>query len=255
MILMNRSERAMKYQKMDEASIDIYKRTLRLPNIRSAYQKNVLKNLIDFYYDNYEGETLEKYLLRLDISLMDTAERARIIEYYIQRGLYEKALDAIKIYGYENIQDKKLMRLCSRLIRSTDYSQNSLITQMSYYAFSCGKYDDVILEYLIKYYLGTTKDLYAIWRAARDFEVNAFILEERLLCQILFSESFVSNGLEILLHTIRPGRMPELCARFLRFTATAILSVRRKRTRHFLAMWRSSWSSWSRPARFAPWRC
>ena len=197
MILMNRSERAMKYQKMDEASIDIYKRTLRLPNIRSAYQKNVLKNLIDFYYDNYEGETLEKYLLRLDISLMDTAERARIIEYYIQRGLYEKALDAIKIYGYENIQDKKLMRLCSRLIRSTDYSQNSLITQMSYYAFSCGKYDDVILEYLIKYYLGTTKDLYAIWRAARDFEVNAFILEERLLCQILFSESFVSNGLEI----------------------------------------------------------
>ena len=59
MILMNRSERAMKYQKMDEASIDIYKRTLRLPNIRSAYQKNVLKNLIDFEkevtFKNKEG--------------------------------------------------------------------------------------------------------------------------------------------------------------------------------------------------------
>lgn len=197
MILLNRSERAMKYQKMDEASIDIYKRILRLPNIRNEYQKNVLKNLIDFYYDNYEGETLEKYLLRLDISLMDTAERGRIIEYYIQRGLYEKALDAIKIYGYENIQDKKLMRLCSRLIRSTDFSQNGLITEMSYFAFSCGKYDDVILEYLIKYYLGTTKDLFAIWKAAKDFEVNAFVLEEKLLCQILFSESFVNNGLEI----------------------------------------------------------
>lgn len=197
MVLLNRSERAMKYQKMDEASIDIYKRTLKLPNIRNEYQKNVLKNLIDFYYDNYEGETLEKYLLRLDIRLMDTAERGRIIEYYIQRGLYEKALEAIKIYGYENIQDKKLMRLCSRLIRSTDFSQNSLITEMSYYAFSCGKYDDIILEYLIKYYLGTTKDLFAIWKAAQDFEVNAFILEEKLLCQILFSEAFINNGLEI----------------------------------------------------------
>lgn len=197
MILLNRSERAMKYQKIDEASIDIYKRTLKLTNICKEYQKNVLKNLIDFYYDNYEGETLEKYLLRLDISLMDTAERARIIEYYIQRGLYEKALDAIKIYGYESIQDKKLMRLCSRLIRSTDFSQDSLMTDMSYYAFSCGKYDDVILEYLIKYYLGTTKDLYAIWKAAKDFEVTAFALEEKLLCQILFSESFVSHGLQI----------------------------------------------------------
>ena len=197
MILLNRSERAMKYQKMDEASIDIYKRTLKLPNIRKEYQKNVLKNLIDFYYDNYEGETLEKYLLRLDIGLMDTAERGRIMEYYIQRGLYEKALDAIKVYGYENIQDKKLMRLCSRLIRSTDFASDSLMTEMAYYTFSCGKYDDVILEYLIKYYLGTTKDLYAIWKAAKDFEVNAFVLEEKLLCQILFSESFVNNGIAI----------------------------------------------------------
>ncbi len=197
MILMNRSERAMKYQKMDEASIDVYKRTLKLPNIRKEYQKNVLKNLIDFYYDNYEGETLEKYLLRLDIRLMDTAERGRIMEYYIQRGLYDKALEAIKVYGYENIQDKKLMRLCSRLIRSTDFASDSLITEMAYYTFSCGKYDDVILEYLIKYYLGTTKDLYAIWKAAKDFEVNAFVLEEKLLCQILFSESFVNNGIAI----------------------------------------------------------
>lgn len=197
MILLNRSERAMKYQKMDEASIDIYKRTLKLPNIRKEYQKNVLKNLIDFYYDNYEGETLEKYLLRLDIQLMDTAERGRIIEYYIQRGLYEKALEAIKIYGYENIQDKKLMRLCSRIIRSTDFSQDSLMTEMAYYTFSCGKYDDVILEYLIKYYLGTTKDLYAIWKAAKDFEVNAFVLEEKLICQILFCESYVDSGMAV----------------------------------------------------------
>lgn len=197
MILMNRSERAMKYQKIDETSIDIYKRTLALPDIRKEYRKNILKNLIDYYYDNYEGETLEKYLLRLDISLMDAAERARIIEYYIQRGLFEKAFDAIRIYGYESIQDKKLMRLCSRVIRSLNYKEDGLLLEMSYYTFSCGKYDDVLLEYLIFYYMGTTKDLFAIWKAARDFEVTAFELEERLICQMLFCESFVSGGFSV----------------------------------------------------------
>lgn len=206
MILLNRSERAMKYHMIDETSIEIYKRVLKLPNICSEYQKNILKNLIDFYYDNYEGETLEKYLLRLDISLMDTVERGRIIEYYIQRGLYEKAMDAILTYGYENIQDKKLMRLCSRMIRSRNYEENSLLIEMSYYAFSCGKYDDVILVYLIRYYMGTTKDLYAIWKAAQDFEVNAFVLEEKLLCQILFSESFVNNGMEVFASYYRASR-------------------------------------------------
>lgn len=197
MILMNRSERAIKYQKIDDVSIDIYKRTLKLPNVRKQYQKNVLKNLIDFYYDNYEGETLEKYLLKLDISLLDNVERGGIIEYYIQRGLFEKAYEAIVEYGYDNIQDKKLMRLCSKMIREKLFVQDELLIEMAYYAFTCGKYDDVILEYLIKYYLGTTKDLYAIWKAALDFEVNAFELEEKILCQMLFAEAFVSNGMPI----------------------------------------------------------
>ena len=197
MILLNRSERAIKYQKIDDRSIDIYKRTLRLLNIREQYRKNILKNLVDFYYDNYEGETLEKYLLRLDIRILDTAERGNIIEYFIQRGLYDKAYEAITEYGYEGIQAKKLMRLCSRMIRNMEYKEDSLMVELAYYTFCSGKYDEIILEYLIRYYLGTTKDLFAIWKAAVDFEVPAFDLEERIICQILFSETFVSDGVRV----------------------------------------------------------
>jgi len=197
MILMNRSERAIKYQKSDDASIDIYKQTIKLTNVCQQYRKNILKNLIDYYYDNYEGETLEKYLLKLDISLLDSDERGNIIEYYIQRSLFEKAYDAIVTYGYENIQDKKLMRLCSKMIRDKGMFENKLLIEMSYYAFSCGKYDDITLEYLIKFYLGTTKDLYNIWKAAKNFEVNAFELEEKILCQVLFAEMDTDYNVEI----------------------------------------------------------
>lgn len=193
MILLNRSERAIKYQRSDEVSIDMYKRTLRLPNVGKQFQKNILKNLIDFYYDNYEGETLEKYLLQLDISMLDGQERGKIIEYYIQRGLYDLAYDAIKVYGFDKIQDKKIMRLCSRKIKENHFENDPLLREMAYFAFTCGKYDDCILEYLIKYYLGTTKDLYAIWVAAKNFEVEAFELEGKILCQMIFAESFITN--------------------------------------------------------------
>ncbi len=91
-ILMNRSERALKYQMIDDTSIEIFKRTLRIRSIHNEYRKNILKNLIDIYYENYEGETLEKYLIRLDIHLLGSEERGSIIEYYIQRGFYEKSL-------------------------------------------------------------------------------------------------------------------------------------------------------------------
>lgn len=197
MILMNRSERAIKYQKSDDASIDIYKQTIKLSHVCQQYRKNILKNLIDYYYDNYEGETLEKYLLKLDISLLDSDERGNIIEYYIQRNLFDKAYEAIVTYGYENIQDKKLMRLSSRMIRENGMTENKLLIEMAYYAFSCGKYDDITLAYLIKYYLGTTRDLYNIWKAAQNFEVNAFELEEKILCQVLFAEMETDYDVEI----------------------------------------------------------
>lgn len=197
MLVLNRSERALKYQMMDEVSIDTYKCVLRFSDVSRHYQKTILKNLIDYYYDNYEGETLEKYLLQLDIHLLGHSERSHIIEYFIQRGLFDKAYDAIREYGYEGIQDKRIMRLCSRVIREKDFEKDDLLVELAYFAFSNGKYDETILEYLIRFYAGTTERLYAIWKAARDFEVPADQLEERLLCEILFTENHVAEGCDV----------------------------------------------------------
>ncbi|MEE0751935.1 DUF5717 family protein [Frisingicoccus sp.] len=193
-ILMNRSERALKYQMIDDTSIEIFKRTLRIRSIHNEYRKNILKNLIDIYYENYEGETLEKYLIRLDIRLLGSEERGSIIEYYIQRGFYEKAYEAISEYGYEDIRDKRLMRLCSRMIRKRNYEADELLLEIAFSAFKAGKYDEVILEYLNRYYLGTTKDYLDIWKAAGGFEVEAHQLEEKMLCQVLFTEHMVEES-------------------------------------------------------------
>lgn len=193
-VLMNRSERALKYQMIDDTSIDIFKRTLKIRLIRNEYRKNILKNLIDIYYENYEGETLEKYLIRLDIHLLGSEERGSIIEYYIQRGFYDKAYEAIGAYGYEDIKDKRLMRLCSRMIRKLNYEEDALLLEIAFYTFRAGKYDEMILEYLNRYYLGTTRDYLDIWNAASGFEVEVHQLEEKMLCQVLFTEDMVAES-------------------------------------------------------------
>lgn len=227
MILLNRSERALKYQMMDDTSIDIYKRSLDVANVSSHYKKTILKNLIDYYYDNYEGETLEKYLLQIDIQMLGHAERSHIIEYFIQRGLFEKAYRAITIYGYEGIQDKRIMRLASRIIRGNNFEKDDMLVELAYLAFSRGKYDETILQYLIRYYAGTTENLYHIWKAAKDFEVPALELEERLLCEILFTESLVTEGCEVFAsyYGEHPGQ--RLVKAFLAYYAWQYLSYER----------------------------
>ena len=42
-VLMNRSEQALKYQMIDDTSIEIFKRTLKIHYISNEYQKNILK--------------------------------------------------------------------------------------------------------------------------------------------------------------------------------------------------------------------
>jgi len=196
-VLLNRSERALKYQMMDDTSINVYKRALKLDGVSRFYQKTILKNLIDYYYDSYEGETLEKYLLQIDLKLLDQAERSSIVEYFIQRGLFEKAYAAAGEYGYENIHIKRVMRLCSRIIRARNFGKNDFLVGMAVYAFENGRYDETILNYLNKYYNGPTAELYEIWKAARDFEVQSFELEERFLCEALFADRMLSEACEV----------------------------------------------------------
>ncbi len=196
-LLLNRSEKALKYQKTDDVSIQIYKRVLELPHISSDYQKSILKNLVDYYYDNYEGMTLEKYLLQLNIDLFDSKERNDIIEYYIQKGIYNNAYDACLKYGYEGIDKKRLMRLCSRVIRDIEEKKDDDLLEMAYNVFSAGRFDETILRYLGRYYMGRTQDLYRIWKACKDFEIKEASLEERILCYILFTEDAQDKGQEI----------------------------------------------------------
>ena len=193
-ILMNRSEKALKYQMVDDNSVEVFKRTLRISSIRDEYRRNILKNLIDIFYENYEGETLEKYMVRLDIHLLGEEERANIIDYYIQRGFYNRAFDAIGIYGYEGIENKRLMRLTSRMIRKEAYKEEALLLEMAFYVFREGTYDEVILDYLNRYYIGTTEDYMDIWQAAGAFEVKVHQIEEKILCQVLFTEDKVEES-------------------------------------------------------------
>ena len=64
---------------------------------------------------------------------------------------------------------------------------------MAYYAFSKGKYDNTILRFLNSYYNGPTEYMYNIWATAAEKGVDMYELEERLICQMLFSGNYTEK--------------------------------------------------------------
>lgn len=175
---------------INEESIELRKRILLIQGLNESYYIDCLLTLIEYYYENYDADLLEQYLMKLDLSKVKETQRIKFLEYMVIRGYYDKALEALDCFGTESISVNRLLKLCSGWITYSGLDTNEeLLVSLCHYIYSHGKYNEAILGYLVKYYKGSTIDMINLWKSARDFEMDTRDLEERLLAQILFTES------------------------------------------------------------------
>lgn len=220
-VLLNLSEKVQNYQKTDDQSVELRKRTLLLTGLNDAYYKRNIQDLIYYYYDNFEGELLESYLMQIDLHGIHKTERNKIIELLIIRDLYEKALTALDEFGFDGIAVNRLIKLCSNILlnNSDEDNRSEILVNLSYYIVKAGKYNEIILRYLVTYFFGTTGEMFDLWKAAFAFEIDTVDLEERLLGQMLFAESYIVNSLTVFMEYYKRGCNHKLIKAFLSYHA------------------------------------
>lgn len=219
------AEKAQYYQKFDEHAIELRKRVALIEELTSEFRKDFIQTLIYYYYDNFEGEILENYLLKIDLRTIDRNSRNKMIEFMIIRDLYNSALKAMTELGYEGVELRRLYKLCSRLISNADgvLEKIDILVDITYYVFVHGKYDTFTLEYLNKYYYGTTGDMFEIWKCCKEKDIDTSDLEERLLGQMLFAESYMSDAKSVFMSYYRSGANHKLIRAYLSFYAYKFL--------------------------------
>lgn len=229
MVLLNLSGKVQTYLKFDEQSILIRKQILGMEGLNEAYYNMIIFDLISYYYDNFEGELLEAYLNKIELHGLNKTDRDKIIELYIIRDFYDKALAALGEFGYEGIAVKRLIKLCSALLQRNgeEEKRNDMIVSLAYHIFREGKYNQEILGYLVKNFFGTTGEMYQLWEAAAGFEMETADLEERLLAQMLFAESYITNSLAVFLGYYKRGTNHKLIRAFLSYNAYKYLVMDR----------------------------
>jgi hypothetical protein len=116
----------------------------------------------------------------------------------VVRGHYDRALEALKNFGFEGISVKRLVRMCSGWITYTGSdAKHELLTSLCHYIFAQGKYDEAILKYLVKHFMGPTESMLRLWKAAKGFELDDRELVERLLVQMLFTEGYTKDSSKV----------------------------------------------------------
>ena len=186
-----------RYVTVDDSNVEFCRELAESETVSEYYKRDIRMALLQFYYDNDQITTLDEFLMNMNIKVLSSKDRATVVKYMTRRGMFEKAYEIMSIYGTEEIAAKDCVGVCSHMIQEKDRIPDNLLIKLCYYAFENGKYDEVLLRYLVENFNGLTKQLRNIWRAARSFEIDTFPLMDRLIVQMLYAHTTVGEKEEI----------------------------------------------------------
>lgn len=207
------------YVVVDEDNVDFCRELTDSSLVREEAKRDIRMSLIQYYYDNDQITTLDEYISSMDISILNSKDRAEVIKFYVRRGMYEEAYEIITRYGVEDVSPKVCVRICNHVITINDALPDDMLIRVCYYAFERGKYDEVTLNYLVQHFNGLTKEMRNIWKAAKEFELDCRQLMERLLIQILYAHTTVGEKEEIFEMYLKAGASTKVEIAYLSYSA------------------------------------
>lgn len=216
-VILNALEGA-RYRGDSEEAIELIKKCMGREELEKHFAIECRRELVEYYYDNLEGELMEDLLVRMDLSILSCRDRARMLDLMILRELYSLAMKNMELYGCTGVDIKRLARLASKLIETgSDMTGSRMFTDICIAIFRKKKHDNTILGYLIKYYNGDTETMYQLWSTANEEGIASDELEERLLAQILFTENDMSYSGDVFRHYYGHGSNRRLIRAYLSY--------------------------------------
>jgi len=178
--------------------------------------------LMEFYFEMDAMEKLDGMLEEVLPYSIKKEDRKKLLQYMAIRDYYEKAYDFIKIYDPKKIDPKILVRVSTYMLEENKGEKEVLLWYINM-AFQKGKYNVVMLQYLIENYRGNSLYMKEIYEAARNFEMATFQLSERLLMQILSTKAFIGDEVDIFKDYVSGGAKTQVEVAFLTYRAVGYM--------------------------------
>lgn len=153
--------------------------------------------LLRFYYEKDYIPRLAQALEEIRPETLSTKTRGDVLDMMILAGMYERALSWIKSYGTFDVDPKTIVRLYSRMADNEMLGQSSAETEIAYYAFRKGKYDERLLTYLTGHFTGLVREMRDIWKASAGFSIDTYKICERIIVQMLYSGAYIGDRMHV----------------------------------------------------------
>lgn len=182
---------------IEESQVARYERLMYAEHLKERYRQRIMVALLQYYYDEDYIEQMDEVLKMIDGSQLDADLRCEVIRLFVLRGMNDEAYGFVREYGISGLDIKTLMKITGRQIEENMVVKDEVLLNLAYMCFKKGKYDTNILQYLVHYFEGLSKDMRDIWQAAEAFDVDSRELCQRCIEQVLYSGAYISDLLDI----------------------------------------------------------
>ena len=212
-------DKAERMNQQGKEVMDIRRRVLDIPNLSDYHYKKAFCSLVRYYYDNFEGELLDATLEKLNWDFVNPTDRVQFIEYCAIRRFFDKAMEGIERFGYDRIDGKRLLTVSSETFAKEIDCGKSFLVKLAWYIFGTGNFDENMMRYLCRYYVGSIHEMVQIWKYAKGFSVDMADFSERILGQIVFTEEMAPDAYEVFYDYYQTGKDKRLLWAFMKFVA------------------------------------
>ena len=203
-------------------NLELFQKLAGLPGVSSGYRKEIRKEILDYYAGHIHGEDLDGYLKKLDCREYALVDRKTLLSVLISRGLFPQAAAIVEEFGFEGLDMKSLLKLVSRMIIRCEMAEDEELLALASEVYRSSIYDEVILQYLMKYRFGPMDEMFSIWKSAKGFDMDTYDMEEKLLGLLIFTSDYRKEGESILADYIKNKGKERLIGAYLTQVAYGI---------------------------------
>ncbi|MCR5633482.1 MAG: DUF5717 family protein, partial [Eubacterium sp.] len=172
---------------------------MQCDEISYDYKQQACLNIIEYYHENLDTDVLIKYLSRLDIEYLTHANARTIITYLIDMNMFDKAFQAVKLYGFNELDVKELYRLADYGVTDSEGFLNEDLMSICINLYKTGTVNANILGYLVSNFKGSIDELADLFKLAKDRVSDVGPLAENTLAQMMFSNTYIEYIYDVFL--------------------------------------------------------
>jgi len=182
---------ALRSPKLSDLEVKALEEAMAKSYFRPKSTGRIQNCLYEYYKSKKKTQSMVPIVEAMDLDEIKVKKLGEIASFCLYHGMYEKAEEILMKFGIRGCEHRALLVLIQHLERigKTDFSPYQLKWCELLYDEKC--YDKSVLDYLMKYYMGSTRKLTGIFKRCQGLPNQEMDdgSKEKVLGQVLFTNA------------------------------------------------------------------